>query len=140
MKKVLISVAALCLFSSSAMARDDVVYFNIKDALSSPEAKKVLDPEIKISFGSGTKGNILLKGIMSNKKTNSFGKSDEKACTWALLGALKSFQKRAKKEGGTKVVNLIGYYKKNEFDSKTKFQCGAGNVVAGVTLIGDIAK
>ena len=115
-------------------------HFSIEEALSSPKAKGVIDPNIKLSFGSGTKGGIIKSGLTANKKTNAFNKSDKEACEWAFLSAIKTFQERAVKEGGTKVINLTGYYKKKAFDSKTQFQCGAGALMAGVTLKGDIAK
>ena len=83
---------------------------------------------------------MIVRDLTSNKKTNGFNKSDEEACQIALLSALKSFQERAVKEGGTKVVNLTGYYKKQPFNSKTQFQCGSGSLMSGVTLRGDIAK
>ena len=139
MRKILAAIAVLAL-GVSLSARDDVLYFSVADVLNSPKAKEVLNPNIKISFGSGTKGDFLQKGLMSNKKTNAVNKSDQEACEWALLSALKTFQERAVREGGTKVVNLTGYYKKQPFDSKTQFQCGAGSIMAGVTLKGDIAK
>lgn len=138
MKKIVGFVIALS-FCVSLNARDEFVNFSL-DFLKSQKAQEVLDPSIKISFGSGTKASIIKKGLVSNKKTNAVGKSDQEACEWALLSALKSFQDRARKEGGTKVVNLVSYYKKNVFDSKSKFQCGAGNIMAGVALKGDIAK
>lgn len=140
MKKLAIVGVSILALSVSTFARDDVKYFSIKDAINTTKAKEVLDPNIKISFGTGTNAKFIVKGITSNKKTNAFHKSDEQACSWALLSALKSFQERAVREGGTKVVNLVGYYKKRKYDSKTKFQCGAGNIMAGVTLKGDIAK
>ena len=139
MRKILAAIAVLAL-GVSLSARDDVLYFSVVDVLNSPKAKEVLNPNVKISFGSGTKGDFLQKGLMSNKKTNTVNKSDQEACEWALLSSLKTFQERAVREGGTKVVNLTGYYKKQPFDSKTQFQCGAGSIMAGVTLKGDIAK
>ena len=36
------------------------------------------------------------------------------------------------------MINIYSYYYKNEFVSDTEFECGAGNVVAGVTIIGDV--
>lgn len=139
MKKLLV-LAGVCALALNLSARDDVHHFSIEEALSSPKAKGVLDPNIKLSFGSGTKGNIIKSGLTANKKTNAFNKSDKEACEWAFLSAVKTFQERAVKEGGTRVVNLTGYYKKQPFDSKTQFQCGAGALMAGVTLKGDIAK
>ena len=139
MKKLLV-LAGVCALALNLSARDDVHHFSIEEALSSPKAKGVLDPNIKLSFGSGTKGDIIKSGLTANKKTNAFNKSDKEACEWAFLSAVKTFQERAVKEGGTRVVNLTGYYKKQPFDSKTQFQCGAGALMAGVTLKGDIAK
>ncbi|MSN96705.1 excinuclease ABC subunit A [Campylobacter sp. FMV-PI01] len=138
MKKFL--VLAILMAFSGLNAKDDILHISLDKALNSPKAKEVLDPKIKLSFGSGTKANIIKAGLQSNKKTNSFNKTDEEACIWALLSALKTFQNRAIQEGGTKVVNLTGYYKKQHFNSKTEFQCGAGALMAGVTLRGDIAK
>ena len=138
MRKIL-TLAVSAIFCSTLSARDDVLYFSL-DFLNSPKAKEVLNPNIKLSFGSGTKGGIIKSGLMANKKTNAFNKSDKEACQWAFLSAIKTFQERAVQEGGAKVVNLTGYYKKQPFDSKTQFQCGAGALMAGVTLKGDIAK
>ena len=139
MKKLLV-LAGVCALALNLSARDDVHHFSIEEALSSPKAKGVLDPNIKLSFGSGTKGDIIKSGLTANKKTNAFNKSDKEACEWAFLSAVKTFQERAVQEGGSRVVNLTGYYKKQPFDSKTQFQCGAGALMAGVTLKGDIAK
>ncbi len=57
-----------------------------------------------------------------------------------MLTALKAMQERALRDGGTKVINITGYYKKHPFDSKTEYQCGVGNLIVGVTIRADIAK
>ena len=137
--KRLVSLVAVLAFVSSLSARDDVKYHSL-DFLNGPKAKEFLLPNVSISFGTGYTGKVIVKDLTSNKKTNGFNKSDEEACQIALLSALKSFQERAVKEGGTKVVNLTGYYKKQPFNSKTQFQCGSGSLMSGVTLRGDIAK
>ena len=128
--KRLVSLVAVLAFASSLSARDDVKYHSL-DFLNGPKAKEFLLPNVS---------KVIVKDLTSNKKTNGFNKSDEEACQIALLSALKSFQERAVKEGGTKVVNLTGYYKKQPFNSKTQFQCGSGSLMSGVTLRGDIAK
>ena len=51
-----------------------------------------------------------------------------------------SLQKRALAEGGNAVVNIRSFYKKREFTSAIEFECGAGAMVAGVTLVGDVVK
>ena len=137
--KKLISLVAILAFATSLNARDDVKYHSL-DFLNGPKAKNFLLPNVSFSFGTGYTGQIIIKDLTSNKKTNGFNKSDEEACQIALLSALKTFQERALKEGGTKVVNLTGYYKKQPFNSKTQFQCGSGALMSGVTLKGDIAK
>ena len=137
--KKLISLVAILAFATSLNARDDVKYHSL-DFLNGPKAKNFLLPNVSISFGTGYSGQVIVKDLTSNKNTNGFNKSDEEACQIALLSALKTFQERALKEGGTKVVNLTGYYKKQPFNSKTQFQCGSGALMSGVTLKGDIAK
>ena len=138
MKKI-VSLVAILAFATSLNARDDVKYHSL-DFLNGPKAKNFLLPNVSINFGTGYSGQVIVKDLTSNKKTNGFNKSDEEACQIALLSALKTFQERALKEGGTKVVNLTGYYKKQQFNSKTQFQCGSGALMSGVTLKGDIAK
>ena len=137
--KKLVSLVAILAFATSLNARHDVKYHSL-DFLNGPKAKNFLLPNVSISFGTGYSGQVIVEDLTSNKKTNGFNKSDEEACQIALLSALKTFQERALKEGGTKVVNLTGYYKKQPFNSKTQFQCGSGALMSGVTLTGDIAK
>ncbi|MDO4879156.1 MAG: excinuclease ATPase subunit [Neisseria sp.] len=136
-KILLAALAATAL--TAAHARDDTLYLSINDALNSPKAAEVLDPSIKITFAGGS-GGIIKKGLVSNKKTNAVGKSDEEACQWALLSALKQFQETAKKNHAARVINLVSYYKRNTFKSHKEYECHAGGVMAGVTLKGDIAK
>ena len=70
MKKLLV-LAGVCALALNLSARDDVHHFSIEEALSSPKAKGVLDPNIKLSFGSGTKGGIIKSGLTANKKTKA---------------------------------------------------------------------
>jgi hypothetical protein len=132
---------ALALFSSIAVARDDVGTYPVADVLQNPEYAARLEgvkfyfgeqahPEVERSFGE----------FQSNKKTNAFNKSDKEACEWAFLSALLSFRERALSSGGDAIVNIRGNYKKQAFSSETHFQCGAGGLMAGVTLVGDVVK
>jgi uncharacterized protein YbjQ (UPF0145 family) len=77
---------------------------------------------------------------VSNRKTNAFGKSDEKACNWAFLSAMIALEKRAKQLGANAVVNIVSYYRKVEMSSMTDFECHAGAVIAGVALKGEFVK
>lgn len=139
MKKLLI-LLALC---GIVFAKNDVQYFDLKAALESAEFKAHLNQGITFKFGSnsGKNDTIIVPNLTSNQKASFMGdRTSESSCQRALLNAMIVFQKRAIKEGGTKVVNLTGYYYKQPYDSKDKFQCGVGSIMTGVTLKGDIAK
>ncbi len=139
-----VGLAVLC-SATGVQARDTKLLLPIKEALNyvgkKGSAKEILDPSIALVFGHGDGGdNILQADMVSNRKTNGFGKSDVDACHWAFLSAVKQFQQSAKDVGGTKVVNLVSYYKKREFKSTTEYECHAGAFIVGVTLKGDIAR
>jgi uncharacterized protein YbjQ (UPF0145 family) len=81
-----------------------------------------------------------LVGMTTSQKTNAFNKSDQEACEWAFLSAIKVFQLKAQKEGMNAVVNITSNYKHENFASTTEFECGSGNIIAGVALKADIVK
>jgi len=140
MKKFLFFVVAALFVANSAYAKNDIMRFPIAAALAEPDAKAKLDPNIKFYFGNKSAGRKITQQLSSNKKANGVGKSDQAACNRAFLSALLSFQDRAKKEGGNKVVNITSYYYKNVFVSDKEFECGVGTIMSGVTLRGYIAK
>jgi hypothetical protein len=137
---VLISLA---LFSYSAgHARNTIHHYSIEEALSTGDAQSRVNSSIQLFFGDQNHPAVEreLGTYSANKKTNAFNKSDREACEWAFLSAIITLQDRAIREGGNAVVNIRSYYYKNEFSSATEFECGAGNVVAGVTLMGDVVR
>lgn len=154
MRKILTSLLvgmAVLGTGSAVQARDTKLILPIRDALNFTGGKKpareIIDPDIQLVFGEGageSEGEggdeIIRSGLVANKKTNGFNKSDEAACHWAFLSAVRQFQESAKKAGATKVVNLVSYYKKREFKSTTDYECHAGAFVVGVALKGDLAK
>jgi len=113
---------------------------SIQDALNTSGADEKLDGSVRFYFGDQRHPKVLKRHgeFMSNKKTNAFNKTDKRACEWAFLSAMVSFQERAQREGGNAVINLRSYYKKNLISSSTEFECGAGAVIAGVTFLGDV--
>lgn len=125
---------------NTAQARDTRHMLPIQDALSTPDAKAKLDGDIRFHFGAAPKGDITRRygEFTANKKTNAFNKSDIEACRWVFLSAMIALQDRARREGGNAVVNIRSYYKKNEVNSSREFECGAGAVMAGVTLKGEV--
>ena len=67
-------------------------------------------------------------------------KSDKEACDWAMLSAIKAFQIKAKSLGANAIVNIRSNYKHGAFSSTEQYECGAGNVMAGVALKADFVK
>ncbi|CAH2896484.1 MAG: Excinuclease ATPase subunit [uncultured Paraburkholderia sp.] len=131
--------ASLSMLSAAPVfARDSVGTYPINEALHS-EPGKVGD-DIQLYF-AGQRHPAVAKTIgefATNKKTNAFGKSDEAACQHVFLSAVIELQDRARKEGGNAVINIKSNYKNEVRESATEFTCGAGAVIAGVALKGDV--
>jgi uncharacterized protein YbjQ (UPF0145 family) len=139
MKRQLIcAVLFSACITSHAFARDTISNYPIDGALAS-EPGKVGD-DITLYF-SGQRHPGVSKTFgefATNKKTNAFGKSDEKACQHAFLSAVMELQNRARKEGGNAVINIESNYRNKVHESATEFTCGAGAVIAGVALKGEV--
>ena len=138
----LIVVGSLLATASSIHGRDTKYLLPIKTALAIKDAQEKLDGSIKFFFGNQPTPTILAKlgTDVSNRKTNAFGKSDEKACNWAFLSAMVALEKRAQQLGANAVVNIVSYYKKDVMSSATEFECHAGALIAGVALKGEFVK
>ena len=123
-------------------ARDTKYLLPLAAALEVKDAKDKLDGSIKFFFGNQPTPPVLTKlgSDVSNRKTNAFGKSDEKACNWAFLSAMVALEKRAQQLGANAVINIVSYYQKEVMSSATEFECHAGAVIAGVALKGDFVK
>lgn len=136
----LLSILSLIQFSSSALARDDAGKHSIEAAMATDTGQSFTG--VSFYFGDQSYGEPKRKiGYFTSKKTtNAFGKSDEEACQWAFLSAVKSFYERALREGGNAVVNLQSITTGRPFSSATQFECRAGNVVAKVYLSGDVVE
>lgn len=126
---------------ASVQAADTIHQLNFQDAVNRAVADGFLDGSVKF-YLAGTKsgGQVVEKGLVTNKKTNGFGKSAEKACDHVLRSALIQFQNTAKSRGANAVTNLVSFYKSNETRSTTTYDCAKGTAVAGVALKGDITK
>ncbi|MCU7814965.1 MAG: hypothetical protein KZQ89_18225 [Candidatus Thiodiazotropha sp. (ex Lucinoma kastoroae)] len=141
MRRILL-IFLVTMFALSAEARDEKTMFSIAEAMNTEDAKAKLDQGIHFYFGEQKHPKVIKNfgEFMSNKKTNAFNKTDKRACQWAFLSAMLSFQQRTVSMGGNAVVNIRSYYKKNKISSSDEFECGAGNVIAGVTFLGDVVK
>ncbi|WP_313347504.1 excinuclease ATPase subunit [Stenotrophomonas sp.] len=138
----LIATVALLAVASTANARETRVEQSLRSLINSPDAKAAgIDGSVRF-YLAGEKVNVQqrLGEDVTNKKTNAANKSDEVACNWVALSALKALQDGAKSRGANAVVDIVSYYKKNEFKSTTNYECYAGAILAGVALKGTYAK
>jgi uncharacterized protein YbjQ (UPF0145 family) len=127
---------------STLHARDTRHLLPIAAAMETKDAQDKLDGSVKFFFGDQAAPQFLTKlgSDVANRKTNAFGKSDEKACNWAFLSALVALEKRAQQLGANAVINVVSYYNRKVMSSTTEFECHAGAVIAGVVLKGDFVK
>ena len=138
----LIAATALLAVASTAQARDTRVEQSLHELVNSAEARNVgIDGSVKF-YLAGEKVSVVerLGEDVTNKKTNAANKSDAEACRWVALSALRALQDGAKSRGANAVVDIVSYYKKNEFKSPTNYECYAGAILAGVALKGTYAK
>lgn len=126
--------------SASALAADRSVHLPIQTVIAAAQAAGKIDGSVSFHLaGTGPKGKVLEAGVVTNRKTNAFGKKDEEACEWVAQSAVIALHEAAKKAGANAVTNIVSYYRKNEYRSTTDYECHAGAVVAGVALRGDLA-
>ncbi len=138
---ILLSSALLALVVAPADARDTRQHYDIAQAIAAGKADGTLDGSVKFHFkGAPTPAAQRLGPATTNKKTNAVGKSDEVACQWVFLSALKALQAAARDRGANAVIDIESNYKKQVFTSATQYECGAGGVMAGVALKGVYAK
>ena len=143
--KSIISICITVAFSLTtfvAQARDDVGNYNIQAVLSTEMAKAKLGDQVKFYFGDSKHPKVSKRfGVFgTNKKTNAFNKSDQEACEWTFLSAMLQLRDRALQMGGNAVINIKSNYKNHLTSSTDTFQCGAGAIIAGVPLQGEVVK
>lgn len=143
MKKLAVLVSMVAMMgavSFSAQARNTIAQYSL-DVLQTDKAKSAL-LELPVYFAGQSHPAVAKKWgqIGTSRKTNAFMKSDQTACEWAFLSAVKALQQRALDDGYDAVVNIKSNYEHHEFASATEFECGAGAIMAGVALTGDMVK
>lgn len=145
MKKTILGVlivGGLLVSAGPSAARDTKHLLPIAAALEVKDAQEKLSGTVKFFFGDQPTPAVLAKlsTDIANRKTNAFGKSDEKACNWAFLSAMIALDRRAQQLGANAVVNIVSYYNRIVMSSATEFECHAGAIMAGVVLKGDFVK
>jgi uncharacterized protein YbjQ (UPF0145 family) len=140
--RILLASLVILGFAASVEARNTKYDLPIAGVTQNPEYQNQLGSDVAFYFADqpAPKVGQTLGEYVTNKKTNSFNKSDEKACQWAFVSALLQLRDRAKEEGGNAVINIISFYQKDPFSSQTEYECHAGGVIAGVALKGTVAK
>jgi hypothetical protein len=141
--KVLLAVAAgVALVIGTAYARDTRLKLPLKDAMETAAYKQQADANIKLFFGSQTYPQLLQSfgTYTTNKKTNFFNKSDKEGCEWVFLSAVLSLQERARQLGGNAVVKIRSVYRGGDLSSESEYECGAGALMGGVALRGEVVK
>lgn len=140
MRRTAFALSALLstlLLAPVADARDTRLHLDIAQALAAGKADGTLDGSVRFYFKGGkTPAATRLGPGTTNKKTNAVGKSDEEACQWVFLSALKALQEAARSRGANAVIDIESNYKKQVFASATQYECAAGGIMAGVALKG----
>lgn len=139
-KLLILALSTITLFSAPSFARDDVIDLPIKEALNTQDAKTKLGDNVAFYFGDQSHAVPVhtFSNIETNKKTNAFNKADSEACHRAFLSAMIAMRDNALSKGGNAVVDIKSNYKNNLTTSSETFQCGAGNLMAGVALTGTV--
>lgn len=140
-KLVYISGLAMAAWASSAQAADTMHQFNFNEAVQRAVADGTLDGSVKFYLvGAQSGGKMIQKDLVTNKKTNGFGKPAASACDHVLRSALIQFQNTAKAQGANAVTNITSFFKSNETRSSTTYDCAKGTAMAGVALKGDLVN
>lgn len=142
MKRLLAVAAGVVLVIGVAYARDTRLKLPLKDAMETAEYKTQTDSNIKLFFGAQQHPQPAQSfgTYTTNKKTNFFNKSDKEGCEWVFLSAVLALQERARQLGGNAVVGIKSVYKGADLSSETEYECGAGALMGGVALQGEVVK
>lgn len=126
--------------SAPSLAANRAVFLPLQPAIEAAQAAGKIDGSVKFYLANtGPRGKVVQADVVTNRKTNAFGKKDEQACLWAAQSAVIALHEAAKKAGANAVTHLVSYYRKNEYRSDTDYECHAGAMVAGITLRGDLS-
>lgn len=144
MNKIILGIALAAAIGGTlpAQARDTKMMMPIAGAMADNDAAGRLGDTVKFYFGKQKTPKVLqkLSTDQTSQKTNSFGKSAEKACNWAFLSAMLRLQARAQELGANAVINIASNYKNVEVLSDTEYECHDGAMMTGVALKGDFVK
>jgi len=132
-------------FALSGKAADRTVYVPLEAAVKAAQAAGKIDGSITFYLADAGPGEeqidqVLRTGIVTNRKTNAVFKGDKGTSLHVSQSAVIALHNAAKKAGADAVINIISYYRKQEYRSTTDIECHAGATVTGVALKGDLVK
>ncbi|MDO4997095.1 MAG: hypothetical protein Q4E16_00440 [Neisseria sp.] len=114
---------------------DQIYMCSASKALSSPEAKKELNPNFNVSFGGSINTDKKVH-YPSDRKSNAVGKSPEEACQRAFLSTIISFERRAASQG-KRNIRVASYYGEKH-RAGNEFECHIGTWHSRVVVHGNV--
>lgn len=139
---VLTALLSSWMLAEPASARNTRYLLKIEDVKQDPRYAENVPGDIAFYFADQGHPDLQTRygEVVTNRKGNSVGRSDEDACRWTMISALKALHDRALKEGGNAVINIVSYYRKQVYSSESEYECHAGEIVSGVALKGTVVK
>lgn len=137
MKTNMLVAAALLCAPGLSFAGDKVMHFPFANAVAAATQAGKLDGSVKFYLAGNTPSGhveVVSDYLTVTRKTNAFGKNDQKACDWALQSALIAMQQGAKEQTGVNaIVDIVSDFG-TEYRDSTQYECHVGTLMAGVSL------
>jgi hypothetical protein len=145
MKAKHLSLSALLLLAlpAASMAADRIVHMPFDQVVAEAKKDGKLDGSVTFYLAGKTPPGtvtVVNDNVTTNKKTNAFGKSDVKTCSWVLQSALIALQEDAKAAGANAVVDIVSDYDGNVYSDVESYECHIGFLMSGVQLKGKLAN
>jgi hypothetical protein len=137
-------VLPLLLFAAPglSLAADKIVHYPFADGVTAATQSGKLDGTVKFYLAGNQPGGqvtIVNDDIEISRRTNAFGKDDQKSCDWVLQSVLISLQDEARKAGANAVVDIVSNFDKVYSDPQN-YECHVGFLMSGVVLKAKLAK
>ncbi|MDB5859562.1 MAG: putative Dienelactone hydrolase [Ramlibacter sp.] len=142
--------AVLLLAAGIASARNDRLLLPIEPALRSPGTRALLAGDIALRFGAASASANEAGFVTVHAVADPFGppngggarvrRADEVVCLDAFRKALMDLQQRARTQGATAVVGIVGNYNNVVMDSPQVYECHIGHSRGVVDLKGVVSR
>lgn len=112
-------------------AKNDIYMCSASAALNSAKAKEVLDPSIRIRYGSAGRGDLT-----SRQTSSAVGRTADETCQQAFLSTAIQFQKAAATRG-RKSATMTSYYDRKTVGGNT-YECHIATFHSKVVMRGSV--